>query len=299
MLVVFLTPAVLFYLLVFLYPSIRTVVMSFFYVKNVTAAIGTWSFVNLKNYDIILHSRMFLQSLSNIFHIWFFGGIGVFFTATVYAVILTSGVKGKSFFRAILYLPNVITAIAMASMWIHYAFNSKYGLFRTIFQTLGLTKLADFQWTAPEHGLLSMTIAYSFGSVGYFVLILMAGIEKIPTDFYEAATIEGASILKKFTRITMPLILGVMKTGIVLWSISAVTFFLWSQMFSPMDPEIGTVTPMVYMYNATFGRNVIVTNPDLVNAGLGAAVGVIMTIIIIAIFIGVDRFLPEEETLEY
>ena len=127
----------------------------------------------------------------------------------------------------------------------------------------------------------------------------MAGIEKIPTDFYEAATIEGASILKKFTRITMPLILGVMKTGIVLWSISAVTFFLWSQMFSPMDPEIGTVTPMVYMYNATFGRNVIVTNPDLVNAGLGAAVGVIMTIIIIAVFIGVDRFLPEEETLEY
>ncbi|MCD6123420.1 MAG: sugar ABC transporter permease [Spirochaetales bacterium] len=297
--VVFLGPAVVFYLLIFLYPSIRTLIMSFFYVKTVTASMAKWSFVGLKNYRIIFQSKMFIHSLSNIFYIWFYGGLGVFFAALLYAVILTSGVKGKSFFRDILYLPNVITAVALATMWIHFAFNNQYGLFKIIFQTLGLKQLAEFQWTAPEHELFSMTVAYSFGCVGYYVLIFMAGIEKIPTDFYEAATIEGAGIFKKFTSITLPLLIGVMKTAVVLWSIAAVTFFLWSMMFSPYDPEMGTITPMVYMYNTTFGRNVIVTNPELVNAGLGAAVGVVMTIIIVIVFLAVDRLLPDQEEIKY
>ncbi len=299
MIITFLTPAILSYLLVFLYPSVRTVLMSFFYVKHVTTAMSQWQFVGLKNYKVILNSKMFLRSLYNIFYIWFFGGVGVFFAAMVFSVVLTSGVKGKSFFRAVLYLPNVITAIAMATMWIHFAFNNKYGLFHTIFGALGLNKLAGFQWTAPEHELLAMTIAYSFGSVGYFVLIFMAGIEKIPTDFYEAATIEGAGVYKKFTRITMPLMLGVIKTGIVIWSIAAIAFFVWSMMFSPFDPEVGTITPMVYMYNITFGRSMVVTNPELINAGAGAAVGVFMTILVLIVFGMVNYLLPEGERLEY
>ncbi len=267
--------------------------------KNVTSSISTWRFVGIKNYSIILNSKMFLQSLHNIFYIWFFGGIGVFIAAMVYSVILTSGIKGKSFFRAVLYLPNVITAIALATMWIHFAFNNKYGLFHAIFNAIGLKNLARFPWTSPDHQLLSMTIAYGFGAVGYYVLIFMAGIEKIPADFYEAATIEGADIYKKFTKITMPLMRGVIKTGIVIWSISAIAFFIWSMMFSPMDPEVGTITPMVYMYNLIFGRSLIVTNPELINAGAGAAVGVFMTILVLIIFTVVNFVLPEKDRLEY
>ena len=144
-----------------------------------------------------------------------------------------------------------------------------------------------------------MTIAYSFGAVGYYVLIFMAGIEKIPVDFFEAATIEGAGIYKKFTKITLPLMRGVLKTGIVIWSISAIAFFIWSMMFSPMDPEVGTITPMVYMYNLTFGRSLVVTNPELVNAGAGAAVGMFMTILVLIIYIVVNYLLPEDDKLEY
>lgn len=298
MIVVFLTPAVLSYLLVFLYPSIRTIFTSFFYMKFVTAPLSQWKYVGLKNYWLILNSYMFRRSLYNIFYIWLFGGTVVFFTAIVYAIVLTSGVKGKSFFRAVLYLPNVITAIALATMWLHYAFNSQYGLFHTIFSTLGLEKMANFQWTAAKHKLFSMTVAFSFGSVGYFMVIVMAGIEKIPTDFFEAAILEGANVYQKFRRITAPLILGVIKMGMVIWSIAVVAFFIWSKMFSPIDPEIGTVTPMVYMYELTFGR-MVATNPELMNAGAGAAVGVVMTLLILVVFAAVNYLLPEQEKLEY
>ncbi len=272
--------------------------MSFFYVKTVTDGIGLWEFVGFENYQKLFSSTMFVQSLKNIFNIWFWGGIGVFLIAILFSMILTSGVKGKSFFRAAIYLPNVVSAVAMATMWIQYAFNSKYGLFHTLFGFLGMEKMAAFQWTSPDNQFLAMLLAYSFGMVGYYVLIFMAGIEKIPIDYYEAATLEGANIFKKFRHITLPLMRGVFRTSVVMWSISSVAFFIWSQMFSPLDPDVGTITPMVYMFNLVFGRNLTMSDPRLLNAGAGAAVGVLMTFLILTVFAMVNLLIREKK-LEY
>lgn len=300
-LAVFILPALLAFLLIFLYPAIRTIVMSFFYVRTVTDSLAKWEFVGYANYMKLLSSTMFRHSLKNIFYIWIWGGIGVFSAAGIFAVILTSdgiGNREKSFFRAAIYLPNVVSAVAMATMWIQYAFNSKYGLFLSIFKVLGLEKAAMFQWTSPENQFFAMTLAYSFGMVGYYLLIFMAGIEKIPKDFYEAATIEGAGMMRKFRSITIPLIRDVLRTGIIMWSISTVAFFIWSQMFSPLDPDIGTITPMVYMYNLVFGRDLTITDPSLLNSGAGAAVAVMMTAAVLVIF-GSVNLLIRKRDLEY
>lgn len=296
--ILFLTPALFSFALVFVYPTLRTLFMSFFYVKTVTDGFGLWEFVGLGNYGKLIGSSMFIQSLKNLFNIWFWGGIGVFLIAILFSMILTSGVKGKSFFRAAIYLPNVVSAVAMATMWIQYAFNSKYGLFFSLFSALGLDKLAGFQWTSPDNQFFSMLLAYSFGMVGYYVLIFMAGIEKIPTDYYEAAKLEGANIFKQFRNITLPLMMEVFRTSIVMWSISSVAFFIWSMMFSPLDPDVGTITPMVYMYNLVFGRNLTMTDPRLLNSGAGAAVGVLMTALILLVFAMVN-LLFKDKKLEY
>lgn len=298
MMVLFLTPSLLTFALVFIYPTIRTVFMSFFYVKTVTDKFAKWEFVGIGNYLKLMESSMFIQSLKNLFNIWLWGGIAVFLIAILFSMILTSGVKGKSFFRAALYLPNVVSAVAMATMWIQYAFNSKYGLFFSFFSALGLDSLAAFQWTSPDNQFYAMLIAYSFGMVGYYVLIFMAGIEKIPVDYYEAAKLEGANMFKQFRNITLPLMMEVFRTSIVMWSISSVAFFIWSQMFSPLDPDVGTITPMVYMYNLVFGRNLTLSDPSLMNSGAGAAVGVIMTVLILMVFALVNLIFRDRK-LEY
>jgi len=131
--------------------------------------------------------------------------------------------------------------------------------------------------------------------VGYFMLIFMAGIEKIPSDLYEAATIDGASRAAQFRLITVPLLKGVLRTSIVLWTISTVGFFVWSMIFSPLNPEPGTVTPMVYMYQMVFGANMVVTDR---NVGAGAAVGVILSMMVLAIFLVSTRIMRDDE-LEY
>ncbi|AEV29322.1 permease component of ABC-type sugar transporter [Sphaerochaeta pleomorpha str. Grapes] len=295
MLAVFLAPAILSYLIVFLYPTLRTVFMSLFDVGNITDAIAKWQFVGIENYKTLFGESLFKASLRNIGGIWLYGGIGVFLIAIFFSVTLTSGVKHKSFYRAVIYLPNVISAVAMGTMWIHYVFNARYGLFKTFFAFLHMNKLAAFQWTAPDNIFAALTLAYSFGMVGYFVLIFMAGIEKIPADYYEAATIEGANTWKKFSNITYPLLKDVLRTNIVLWTISIVGFFVWSQVFSPLTPDMGTVTPMVYMYQSVFGANTVVTSR---NVGAGAAVGVILAAMVIISFICTNVIFKNDD-LEY
>ena len=124
------------------------------------------------------------------------------------------------------------------------------------------------------------------------MLIFMAAMENIPVSFYEAATLAGANVFQKFYYITLPLLKDVFRTNIVLWTISSVAFFIWSQVFSPLNPEPGTVTPMVYMYQMVFGNNMVVTDR---NVGAGAAVGVILTVIVVVMFIITSKIFKGEE----
>lgn len=295
MIIIFLFPAVFLYGLIFFYPTVKTIVMSFFKMSSISAKMSEWSFAGLSNYNNLLNSQLFIQSLKNIFFIWLIGGVIIFFFSILFAVILTSGVKLKSFFRSIIYLPNVVSAVAMATMWIHYVYNPKYGLLKSIFSLLHLDELAAMQWTSPNNIFMALVIAYSFGMVGYFMLIFMAGIERIPSDFYEAATIDGANIFQQFFYITLPLLTDVIKTNIVLWTINAIGFFVWSQLFSPLIPETGTITPMVYMYQEVFGGNTVVLER---NVGNGAAVGVILTLIIVLSFI-ITNILFKDKKIEF
>lgn len=295
MIIIFLFPAVFLYGLIFFYPTVKTIVMSFFKMSSISAKMSEWSFAGLSNYNNLLNSQLFIQSLKNIFFIWLIGGVIIFFFSILFAVILTSGVKLKSFFRSIIYLPNVVSAVAMATMWIHYVYNSKYGLLKSIFSLLHLDELAAMQWTSPNNIFMALVIAYSFGMVGYFMLIFMAGIERIPSDFYEAATIDGANIFQQFFYITLPLITDVIRTNIVLWTINAIGFFVWSQLFSPLIPETGTITPMVYMYQEVFGGNTVVLER---NVGNGAAVGVVLTLIIVLSFI-ITNILFKDKKIEF
>lgn len=120
MIVGFVLPCTVSLLIMYLYPVLRTILMSFFAIDSVTADMSTWSFNGLGNYSRIFHSATYLTSLKNMLWIWLVGGILTLTIALLFAVILTSGIRFKKFFRAAIYLPNVISAVALATMWIHF-----------------------------------------------------------------------------------------------------------------------------------------------------------------------------------
>ena len=278
----FVLPCTLSLLIMYLYPVIRTIVMSFFAIDSVTASVSEWSFNGLGNYARIFGSATYLTSLSNMLKIWFVGGILTLTIALLFAVILTSGIRFKKFFRAAIYLPNVISAVALATMWIQYVYNQDYGLLNAMLEMVGLDGV---RWLGTDMKFWAMLFAFVFGAVGYYMLIFISGIERIPQDLYEAATIDGANKIQQFFKITLPLLKGSIKTNLTFWSVNTITFFLWSKMFSPVSSEASTIVPVVYLYDTVFGS----TGNSERDAGAGAAVGVVL-----AIFVGVVYFITNK-----
>lgn len=294
MLVIFLLPATICYLLIFLYPTIRSIIMSLFKVGSATAKMADWTFIGLGNYQKLVNATSFVTSMKNIGKIWLIGGIGVMAIALLFAVILTSGIKFKSFYRAMIYLPNVISAVAMGNIWLNFVYDAKQGLLTKFFRAIGLETLAKVQWTG-KHVFWAMLIAYCFGMVGYHMLIFLSGIERIPEDYYEAATIDGANKFRQFTSITLPLLKGVFRTNMVMWTVSTTAFFVWSQIFSPNVLKSGTMSPIQYLYVSVFGGSTSVLE---VNAGLGAAVGVLMALCVLVVF-AITSVIFKEKDLEF
>lgn len=295
MIVTFLAPAVLMFLIVFLYPIIRTVIMSFFKIGSVTDATNLWEFVGIQNYKKLFATEVFKTAMVNIGKIWLFGGIIVMLVSLLFAVILTSGIRGKKFFRAVIYLPNIVSAVALATMWRQYVYAPDFGLLSSFFRMIGADKLAEVQYLAPENAFWALLFAYCFGMIGYHMLIWMSGIERISPDFYEAATIDGANKPQQFRYMTLPLLKGVFKTNITMWSVSTAAFFVWSQLFSSVMANNATIVPVQYMYTQIFGAGNAVTER---NAGYGAAIGIILCICVVLIFT-ICNALIKDDDLEF
>ena len=292
----FLAPAVIMFCIVFVYPLFRTIAMSFFSVENITGELKYWHPVGIGNYIKLMNTTVFVQCLKNILTIWFFGGLIVLTLALIFAGLLNSGIKLKSTFRSIIYMPYTIATVALALMWLEYAYNTQFGLLKTIFTFLHLNSLAAIQWTDPAHRFLSMFIAYCFGCVGYHMVIFSSGIESIPGDYYDAAKIDGCGKVKEFIHITWPMIRGVLKTNLTMWSIACAGFYTWSMMFGgDGQVEASTRTPVAYLYVKLFGGSFAVTERD---AGLAAAVGVITGIFILTCFVLINVFVKDDD-LEY
>lgn len=296
MIIRFLIPAVLLYSGIFIYPCGRTFLMSFFNVPNVIDGMSKWKFVGLGNYIKLFTTQLFLRSLQNIFIILLLGGLIVIGIALIFAVVLHSGARWKSFWRDALYLPNVIPAVALAIMWIQYIYSPKFGLLKSMFNSVGLSGLANISWMSPQFSFQAMFIAYCFGCVGYYVIILLAGLEGIPADYYDFAKLEGANAWDILVKVSLPLIKNVMRICIVFWSAGALNFFIWSAMFSSTNAlTYETISPVTYMYQSIFGQKTAVTDPTQMNAGIAAGVGVIITILVLLMFVIMNILIKEDK----
>ncbi len=288
----FLAPAVIIFLLVFLYPIIRTIIMSLFTIESVTAPFAEWTFNGIGNYIRLAETGIFQTAMLNLFKIWFVGGIGVMCLSLLFGVILTSGIRGKKLFRSIIYLPNIVSAVALATMWLQYVYSPRYGLFKSFFEFLGLEQLAKFQWLSADNKFWALLIAYCFGMVGYHMLIWMSGIERISPEYYEASKIDGANRFHQFRYITAPLLKGVCKTNITMWSVSTSAFFVWSQLFSAVTAGESTIVPVQYMYGQVFGAGNASTVRD---AGYAAAIGVVLCLCVVIIFRIINLIIKDDD----
>ena len=125
------------------------------------------------------------------------------------------------------------------------------------------------------------------------MLIFMSGIEQIPKDFYEAAYLEGCNVWQRFKNVTLPFLRGVFRTNIVMWTVYTVGFFVWGQLFSPINLSNDTGAPMNYMDELVFGSSSsAITVRD---TGAGAAIGVVMMLIVVTVFFTTNKIVANDD----
>ena len=199
----FLAPALLVLGIFFLLPVLVGLALSLTdYDLYALADLHNLRFVGLHNYWELLHRPLFWAALG---HTLYFVAVGVplsMLASLGAALLLNSPLsKARAFFRTALFAPVVTTVVAVAVIW-RYLFNPKYGVVNFVLMHLGMHPidwLGDPRWAMP------MIILFAvWKNFGYAMIILLAGLQAIPQDLYEAARIDGASIWRQFRHITLP-----------------------------------------------------------------------------------------------
>lgn len=166
-------------------------------------AFNVKKWVGLDNYVKMFQDPIMWQALLNTLK---YVVIIVPFTiaiSLVLACLLNMGIKGKSFFRVIYFIPAITMGAAIAMVW-SWMFNGDFGIINFILNQFGI-KSVNFL-TNSDTALLSICVVSIWSNVGYNMIILLAGIQGISKSYYEAASIDGASKLRQFWNITVPLV---------------------------------------------------------------------------------------------
>ncbi|MBD5518261.1 MAG: sugar ABC transporter permease [Lachnospiraceae bacterium] len=204
----FVLPFVIVFLTFNVYPVLRTFYLSFTNYKGFGDA--TWA--GLDNYIRVFKDKFFWRALKNTIKIWGVNIIlqlGLAFLLTIIFSDIKYKIRGLGIFRAVYYLPNLIAATSVAFLF-KTLLDWKYGSFNQLLLTLGITK-EQVNWlgstgTAPY--VISVIGAWMW--FGNSFIMLMAGVQGISTDYFEAAAIDGAGRWKVFAKITLPLLRPIM-----------------------------------------------------------------------------------------
>lgn len=198
------------------------------------------------------------------------------------AAMSRSKIWGLTFFRTVLFLPQVVAmvAVAVAWQWVYSADGPINTVFRWLHK-LGLPDwsrgwLGDFTFALPAVGVIGTWVG-----IGLTLVLFLAGVQKIPRELYEAARIDGAGPIREFFTVTLPGLRRELAVALTLTTIMAVRNFDLIYMATSGGPGDSTKVPAYEVFNRTFNTGEV---------GLGCAIGVTLAVIAFAATAGIGRF---------
>ena len=247
--ILFLLPALILFIAFFLFPVFYVGVMSLFDWNGISNA----TFAGVENYKDIFSDRVFWTSIRNNI-IWAVAHVCLQVPmALMMALILSKKPKFWKFFRTVYFFPQVISGIAIASMW-SAVFNSEFGLLNGLLRLVGLDSLAK-NWLGTPSTAFPCVLIYGLFYIGYYMVIMMAGITGIDQEYYEAAKIDGASRLQMDFHITIPLIKYSIMTCTTLAAVFGLRTFEQVFLLTNGGPANSTSVVVLYLYNQMKDNN--------------------------------------------
>lgn len=246
---------------------------------------GGLSFVGLENWAMMLQDPVFPIALMNT--VLFFLAVPVAIAIALgLALLLNKKFPGVNFFRAIFFLPYITMMVAVAVIW-GYIFNTDHGILNFLLLELGLIEqriswLGSAWWTR-----LSIFTIQVWTTVGFFMIIILAGLQSIPRQVYEVASIDGASRYQRFRFITLPLLKPTLGICALVGMASTFRLFDVVMVMTGGGPGNSSEILLTWIYKQSFEFN---------NFGYGGALSVIMVLIALVIAYGGYKLQTEQYT---
>jgi multiple sugar transport system permease protein len=231
------------------YPIVRTVIMSLQHTNLVSPA--TW--VGLDNFRAVLNDPLLPKAVENTAE---FAGLALVFGYPIplIAAVLMSEVKRfRGIYSALAYLPVVIPPVVAVLLWKTFYDGSATGVFNTI---LGWIHLGPYPWLQSQSTAMpSLVLESTWANAGGTVIIYLAALTGVNRELYEAASVDGAGVLRKVWHITLPQLRGVLLLTMILQIIGTAQVFLEPYLFTSGGPNNATVTVLLMIYNYAFGNS--------------------------------------------
>ena len=246
---------------------------------------GVQHYVGLGNYTFLLTDELFWSSLGNSLYLWVLIVPGQTILALLVATMLSSPkLRLRWFFRTVFLTPYVVPLVAVAQVW-QILFDQDYGAVNTVLQWLHMTPigwLTTVAWAKPTLALLVF-----WKSSGFAVVVMLAAIQGIPQEYYEAAALDGANGFQRFFHITLPLLRRSISFFVVISTLGVIQMFI-----EPYVLSGGTGAPDNSTITAGFRLWLFIQNADL---GTGAANSFLLMILVVIIALVMIRLMTGRE----
>jgi raffinose/stachyose/melibiose transport system permease protein len=262
-------------------PAVQTAQYSLFKWNG----IGPSTWVGLQNYADLFSDTVLRSSFLH-------AGVLVLFYSVipvVLALVLTSiisrgaNLKGMSLFRTLLFLPQVVASVVVATTWV--AIYSPNGLSNQLLRLIGLDSLTrawlgDFDTALPAVGIVG-----SWLGIGLCLVLFLSGVANIQPELFEAARIDGAGPMGEFFSITLPALRGQIAVALTLTVVAALKTFDLVYVTTRGGPGTSTTLPAFEAYNRAFNTGKV---------GSAAAVAIVLTLLILGVTVLIQKIQPDE-----
>ena len=260
-----LAPAVVLYLVFMVWPTLDVFRMSLYQRSGVT---GSSTFIGLDNFAALIGDGAFVRAFQNTVFLLVVVSIVTLVGGLVLAGVMTQGrVRGVSFYRFALYLPSVLSIVVVAAIF-SAIYDQTNGLINGTLGALGLEQLGPV-WLGDDKIIMwSVALAMVWQSLGYYLVLYMAGMSNIPGEIYEATALDGAGPVRQFLDVTLPLVWDTLRTSLTFFILSSINLsFVLVRALTGGGPNGASEVLLNYMYRQAF------TNSSY---GYGMAIGVVI-----------------------
>jgi len=241
-------------------------------------------FIGLENYKKLISDSDFWVSLKNTFYFTVVVVPVQCILALLLAMLVSKKFKGVSIFRTMYFSPQLTSMVVISVLWtVLYNSNPNTGLINAFLTNLGMEPINFL--TNEKTAMNSIIFMSAWQGAGYQMMIFLAGLQGIPRDQYEAASVDGATPFQQFWSITLPNLKGTIKYVIMITMIQAMKLFTQPYVMTQGGPRNSTKTMVYYIYTQGFQKG---------NFGYACAVAAVFFVIVVAMSLLMQKLTSEE-----